>query len=77
MKKWLLILTCLLLPLAAGAQEDELNVEEYLFGHIADSYEWHICTVNGKEIAIPLPCIIIEEEFTSSRSTIWLSTAMP
>lgn len=61
MKKLLLILTCLLLPLSAGAQDDELNVEEYLFGHIADSYEWHICTVNGKEIAIPLPCIIIED----------------
>lgn len=61
MKKLLLILTCLLLPLSAGAQDDELNVEEYLFGHIADSYEWYICTVNGKEIAIPLPCIIIED----------------
>ncbi len=60
MKKLLLILTCLLLPLAAGAQDDGLDMEKYLFGHIADSYEWHICTINGKEIAIPLPCIIIE-----------------
>lgn len=61
MKKWLLILTCLLLPLAAGAQEEDIDMEAYLFGHIADSYEWHICTINEKEIAVPLPCIIIED----------------
>ena len=35
-------------------------MEEYLFGHIGDAYEWHLFTLNGKEIAIPLPCIIID-----------------
>ena len=60
MKKLLLILTCLLLPLSAGAQEEDIDMEAYLFGHISDSYEWHICTINEKEIAVPLPCIIIE-----------------
>ena len=59
MKKMLLIMVSLLLPLVAGAQE--LDMQKYLFGHIGDAYEWHITTINEKEIAIPLPCIVIED----------------
>ena len=39
---------------------EEFDVSEYLFGHVGDAYEWHITTINEKEIAIPLPCIVIE-----------------
>ncbi len=46
------------IPMTAGAQD--LDMEEYLFGHISDAYEWHIATWKGSEIAIPLPCIIID-----------------
>lgn len=66
MKKLLLILTALLLaaaPLAYSQEEHaggEIDMEHYIFGHIGDSYEWHICTINGNEIAIPLPCIVID-----------------
>jgi len=66
MKKLLLIFTVLLLAFApcAHAQENQadggIDMEHYIFGHIGDSYEWHICTINGKEIAIPLPCIVID-----------------
>ena len=35
-------------------------MNEYLFDHISDAYEWHITTINGKEIAIHLPCIIFD-----------------
>ena len=56
MKKWLLILLTLLLPLRAGAVE--LNMQEYLFGHINDSYEWHITTVKGKPVCVYLPVIL-------------------
>ena len=45
-------------------------MEEYIFGHISDAYEWHIATVNGKHVSIPLPCIIIDNGihvFSSSR----------
>ena len=38
----------------------DLDMNTYLFGHISDAYEWHITTINEKEIVIPLPCIVIE-----------------
>ena len=40
--------------------EGSLNMEEYLFGHISDAYEWHIATWKGEEIVIPLPCIVFD-----------------
>ncbi len=48
---------------AASAAESEavpqeVNVGEMLFGHIGDSYGWHIMDWNGKHITIPLPCIV-------------------
>ncbi len=58
----------LLLPVRsfAAAQDDgkespSIDMQEYLFGHVADSYEWHITNINGKEIAISLPCILIDD----------------
>ncbi len=50
--------------------DEPLDMEEYIFGHISDAYEWHIATVHGKHISIPLPCIIIDNGvhvFSSSR----------
>ncbi len=43
---------------AAHAAEQEVNVGEILFGHIGDSYGWHITDWNGKHVTIPLPCIV-------------------
>ncbi len=45
---------------AAGseAMETEVNIGEMLFGHIGDSYGWHITDWNGKHVTIPLPCIV-------------------
>lgn len=43
---------------AEAEAEDGLDMNEYLFGHIGDAYEWHITTVNGKPISIPLPVIV-------------------
>ena len=57
--KWLrhiLVFFLTLLPVAAGAAE--LDMDEYLYGHVLDSYEWHITTVNGKSVSIPLPVIV-------------------
>ena len=57
--KWLrhiLVFFLTLLPVAAGAAE--LDMDEYLYGHVLDSYEWHITTVNGKPVSIPLPVIV-------------------
>ena len=34
------------------------NVADFIFEHVGDSYEWHILTVNGHHISIPLPIIL-------------------
>jgi F-type H+-transporting ATPase subunit a len=49
-----LFLALLSVPLGA----EELDMNEYLFGHVGDSYEWHITTVNGHPVSIPLPVIV-------------------
>ena len=55
----------------AAAEESALTVEEpgipvdvkeIIFGHLKDSYEWHIITVGEKEIAIYLPVILHSKE---------------
>ena len=56
MKKMLLILALLLLPFTAGAVE--LDMQEYLFGHVGDSYGWHITTINEKPVMFNLPVIV-------------------
>ena len=38
--------------------QDDVNVSEMLFGHIGDSYGWHITDWKGKHLTIPLPCIV-------------------
>ena len=38
--------------------ENEVDVGHILFGHIGDSYGWHITDWSGKHISIPLPCIV-------------------
>lgn len=43
---------------AADRQYDDIDVGELLFGHVGDSYGWHITEWNGKHISIPLPCIV-------------------
>ncbi len=66
-KLWLILLLLLPLTLAAqpdapeAAQAESLDMNAYLFGHVGDAYEWHITTINGKEIALMLPCIVIED----------------
>ena len=47
------------LSLYANEQEDEkLDIPEIVLEHLADSYEWHIASYQGKHISIPLPIII-------------------
>ena len=44
----------------AEAGEAEIDVGEIIFEHIGDEYEWHITEWKGKPVAIPLPCIVID-----------------
>ena len=49
------------LPLSLSAsehEEEELNIPEVVLEHLADSYEWHIASYEGKHLSIPLPIII-------------------
>lgn len=42
----------------ATEESGELDMNEYLFGHIGDSYGWHVTTINGHHVTIPLPVIV-------------------
>jgi F-type H+-transporting ATPase subunit a len=67
-RKILLLAAVLLLsaPVPAAAQHadadetEDFDLNEYIFGHIGDAYEWHITTVNDHHISIPLPCIVFD-----------------
>ena len=56
----LLVMALLPLPMLAGeeSKDEPLNISEIVLEHLADSYEWHIATYEGKHISIPLPIII-------------------
>ncbi len=45
-------------PEAEEAEESSIDVQEILWGHIKDSYEWHVTEIGGKAIVIPLPVIV-------------------
>lgn len=42
----------------AHQEAEPVNVKEIVFGHIGDSYEWHITTWGETHVTIPLPIIV-------------------
>ena len=52
----LMLMALLFAPVSLGAEELDMN--EYLFGHVGDSYEWHITTIKGHPVSIFLPVIV-------------------
>ena len=56
-----------IIPLYAQEAEsgEDVDVSEIIFGHVGDSYEWHITSWKDKSIAIHLPVIV------HSRTTGW------
>ena len=62
----ILVIVLLVCPVVTGRagdgveheQSSEIDVGEILFGHIVDSYGWHITDWKGKHVTIPLPCIV-------------------
>ena len=42
----------------AKEEENSIDIKSMLFGHIGDSYEWHITKIGAKDIIIPLPVIV-------------------
>ncbi len=62
---FLLVLVALMpLPLMANEQQEgeALNIPEIVLEHLADAYEWHIASYEGKHLSIPLPIIIRSEK---------------
>jgi len=56
--------------LSQASETSSFDVTNFIFGHIGDSYEWHITSIKEREIIIPLPCIIIDRGvhcFSSAR----------
>jgi len=47
---------------AEAEQKKGLDVQELVFGHINDDYSWHIITVKGVHVSIPLPVIVRSSE---------------
>ena len=44
------------------APKSSINVQNIIFGHIMDSYEWHITNFGNTEITIPLPIIVYSQK---------------
>ena len=41
--------------------QDDTNVPEIIFGHIGDSYQWHITNIGDKHISLYLPVILFSK----------------
>lgn len=41
-----------------GGEGSGIDIKTMLFGHIGDSYQWHITKIGQKDIVIPLPVIV-------------------
>ena len=40
------------------SNEKEINIKELILEHLADTYEWHIATINETSVTLPLPIIL-------------------
>lgn len=61
---------------AAAPEKKGFNATEVIFGHIADSHEWHFFELNDKPVAMPLPVIVYKpgagfDVFSSSHFEEW------
>ena len=60
---FLLVFALGFVPMHANGNEaaegkGTVDVQEIVFGHIRDSYEWHLFSFQGKHVSIPLPVIV-------------------
>jgi F-type H+-transporting ATPase subunit a len=40
-------------------EEGKLDIKGEIFGHISDSYGWHLFDLGGHPVSVPLPVILI------------------
>lgn len=60
------------LPVTEDVKSNKFEPGDFIFDHIGDAYEWHICTVGSTHVTIPLPIILYSQKtgfhvFMSSR----------
>jgi F-type H+-transporting ATPase subunit a len=61
----LAVLLCCSLPgfsQEAEKEEGGVNLKEILFGHIQDSYQWHVTDIGDHALVIPLPMIFYSQQ---------------
>ncbi len=65
MKRILILVTILFSfnfsSFASGSENKPFDPGEMILGHIVDDHSWHILTYKDKDVAIPLPVILINE----------------
>ena len=44
-----------------GSEEGKISLKEILFGHVQDSYQWHVTDFNGHPVIINLPMIFYSQ----------------
>ena len=54
----LLVMLVASAPMSAQEEKPQVDVKSILWGHIKDSYEWHVTDIGGKPIVIHLPIIV-------------------
>ena len=45
-----------------GSSDGKFNASDFILGHVGDEYEWHITTLGGKHLSIPLPIIVYSKD---------------
>lgn len=68
MHKYILLFVLLfaILPFANASNDinghsednEQINIQNIIFGHTDDAYEWHITNIGNKSIVVPLPIIL-------------------
>ncbi len=53
-----ILLLAIVLPMSATEEKSPVDVQEVLWGHIKDSYEWHVTDIGHTHITLHLPVIV-------------------
>jgi F-type H+-transporting ATPase subunit a len=58
LKKYLFMLLLALSAMPGFAEKKDIDMKEILWGHIKDSYEWHVTNIGETPIVLHLPVIV-------------------
>ena len=58
LKKYLFMLLLALSAMPGFAEKKDIDMKEILWGHIKDSYEWHVTNIGETPIVLQLPVIV-------------------